>query len=233
MKKPCILSFFIFCSITGFSQKNWFQTYADSASLVADAGIITQQFVNDIKKIDPAISFNPKTVLHTTPYLIYFAEGIANISLWEQVIPELKAFMYKFTGSEEAGKKMFGYFFNGFYLPHELGHGLTDAVKKAGLTGSYTNEYSANIIAMLWWRKHGREKDLEQCYEFTKKVFSQLPDPVPAGKTVEQYFTENYEEATQNPAVYGYMQFGQYIKIYEDKTLPDFDTFIKAYIAEK
>lgn len=29
------------------------------------------------------------------------------------------------------------------------------------------------------------------------------------------------------PYVYGYMQFKQFIEIYEDKNLPDFDTFIK------
>ena len=28
------------------------------------------------------------------------------------------------AGGEIAGKKVFGLFFNGFYLPHELGHGL-------------------------------------------------------------------------------------------------------------
>jgi hypothetical protein len=52
---------------------------------------------------------------------------------------------------------------------------------------------------------------------------------VPEGQTVEEYFTKNYEQAAKDPFVYGYMQFAQFIKVYEDKTLPDFDTYITNY----
>ena len=58
-------------------------------------------------------------------------------------------------------------------------------------------------------------------------MFLKLPNPVPKGSTIEEYFSKNYEEASANPYVYGYMQFKQFIEIYEDKNLPDFDTFIK------
>ena len=58
-------------------------------------------------------------------------------------------------------------------------------------------------------------------------MFVKLLNPVPEGMTKEDYFTKNYEQATQNPFVYAYMQFGQFIEIYENKSLPSFDEFMK------
>ena len=42
---------------------------------------------------------------------------------------------------------------------------------------------------------------------------------------------ENYR--TMNPVDYNAIQCMQVIEIYEDKTLPDFDTYIKKYFANK
>lgn len=231
------LAIFVFAALylpNATAQKNWFSTYEDSTSLLKDALIISNQFVEDINKIDATIKFSPKTIVHTTPYMIYYSttDSTAHLPLWNQVIPPLKDFFYKLSGNEEDGKKLFGFFFNGFYLPHELGHGVTDVVAKGGLSQSYNDEYNANIIAMLWWKKQGRDAELKSCYELTKKSFSQLPNPVPEGKTKEAYFTENYLQAAKDPFVYGYMQLGQFLQIYEDKTLPDFDTFMRAYIRD-
>ncbi len=213
-------------SINLHSQKKWFTTYKDSIALVKDGNKVSVQFIKDVKKIVPQIKFDVKTILHTTPYLIYFDNNTANLPLWEQVIPEQKAFFYEVAGSQEKGKIAFGLFFNGFYLPHELGHAFQYIIQ-GKIEGSYKNEYFANTVAQLWWKKQGRKKDLELCYEFAKKMYAKLPNPVPSGMTVEDYFGKNYETSSQNPYVYGYMQFKQFIDIYEDKTLPDFDAFIK------
>lgn len=62
-------------------------------------------------------------------------------------------------------------------------------------------------------------------------MFAQLPNPVPNGQTPEEYFGKNYEEASKDPFVYGYMQFSQFISVYEDKKLPAFDVFIKDFIS--
>ena len=155
-----------------------------------------------------------------------------NLPLWEQVIPELKNYTYEVAGSEADGKKIFGLFFNGFYLPHELGHGLQD-IFEGDLKGSYKNEYFANTIAILWWRKNGRERELKQCYDYAKKIIPKMQNPTPTGQSTEQYYSDNYREATENPYYYGYMQFTQFVKIYEDKNLPNFDTFIKNYLDKK
>ncbi|KAF0239815.1 MAG: hypothetical protein Q8K64_06065 [Sediminibacterium sp.] len=225
------LSFFLFSSSL-LAQNNWFKLYEDSTSLVNDGKSITAAFTKDIHNIKSTLSFNVNTRLNTTPYLIFYwgenGERTANLPKWDQVIEPQKQFFYEVAGNEADGKKLFGLFFNGFYLPHELGHAV-EHYTKGNLKGSYKEEYFANIVAMLWWKKQGRTEELKSCYEMAKKVWAKLPNPIPAGSTMEEYFTKNYEQATQDPYVYGYMQFKQFIMIYEDKSLKDFDSFMINY----
>ena len=214
--------------VTG--QNQWFSTYTDSVALVKESNRLTELFKANIKKLKPELNIKTGAILNTTPYLIFYGENdTVNLPLWSQVIPPIKGFTAQVAGSETEGERMFGLFFNGFYLPHELGHALQTYVDPKGADVSFKNEYLANEIAMLWWRKQGKEKELEACYELAKTMFSKLPNPVPEGQTVEEYFTKNYEQAAKDPFVYGYMQFAQFIKVYEDKTLPDFDTYITNY----
>jgi len=232
MKKVTLFIAIILLSLTTNAQKKWFTTYQDSVALVKDATTITNAFTKDLQKIDPTFKFKIRTLLNTTPYLIFFYKDAANIPLWEQVIPEQKQFFYQLTGSESEGKKAFGLFFNGFYLPHELGHAF-EFVLRGNINNSYESEYLANTIGFLWWKKQHRDAELKQCYEYAKKMWSQLPNPVPEGSTVGEFFSKNYEEATKDPFVYGYLQFKQFIDIYENKNLPDFNTFIKEEFKKK
>lgn len=233
MKISFLLLVLTFSFHLAYSQNQWFKLYEDSALLVTDGKAITAAFTKDIHTIKPTLSFNINTKLNTTPYLIFYwsenGERTANLPKWDQVIEPQKQFFYQVAGSEAAGKDMFRLFFNGFYLPHELGHALED-ITKGTLKGSYQEEYFANKVGLLWWKKHGKSKELKECYEFAKKVWAKLPNPVPAGSTMEEYFTANYQKASEDPFVYGYMQFKQFIQVYEDKSLPDFDTFIKSYL---
>lgn len=226
------LSCFLFSSSL-LAQNNWFKLYEDSTSLVNDGKSITAAFTKDIHNIKTTLSFNVNTRLNTTPYLIFYwgenGERTANLPKWDQVIEPQKQFFYEVAGNEVEGKKLFGLFFNGFYLPHELAHAV-EHYTKGNLKGSYKEEYFANIVAMLWWKKQGRTDELKSCYEMAKKVWAKLPNPIPAGSTMEDYFTKNYEQASQDPYVYGYMQFKQFIMVYEDKSLKDFDSFMISYL---
>lgn len=226
------LSCFLFSS-TLMAQNNWFKLYEDSTTLVNDGKAITAAFTKDIQQIKPSLTFNINTKLNTTPYLIFYwgenGERTANLPKWDQVIEPQKQFFYEVAGSEAAGKDLFRLFFNGFYLPHELGHAL-EHITKGNLKGSYQEEYFANIVAVLWWRKQGKKDELKKCYELAKKVWAKLPNPVPTGSSMESFFTENYQKASEDPYTYGYMQFKQFIMVYEDQTLPDFDTFIRGYL---
>lgn len=228
MKKTILIIAITLMSLTTNAQKKWFTLYQDSIALLNDATKISEKFKKDVSSYRKDKKFETTTILNTTPYLIFFdGQNKVNIPLWSQVLPELKTFTKEVTGSEEEGKRMFGLFFNGFYLIHEYGHAYQETYNYENSKVSYQNEHLANTIAMLYWRKIGKKNELKQCYELAKKMFAKLPNPVPEGMSKEEYFTKNYEEATKNPFVYAYMQFGQFIEIYEDESLPSFDEYMK------
>lgn len=216
-----------------FAQKKWFKLYTDSVSEIHDANRITEKFITTVEKISPTTKIKATPVLNTSPYLIYYdgreTQKTINLPIWKQVIEPQKQFFYQLAGNETEGQRIFGLFFNGFYLPHELGHALQLTVQ-GKLLSPYADEFFANQIAILWWRKQGRLKELEQCYQYAKKMYQQLPNPVPKGQTIEEYFEKNYEQASKDPFVYGYMQFGQFISVYEDKSLTKFNDFVKQFI---
>jgi hypothetical protein len=176
MKKGFLLIALLCFTGHMLAQKGWFTLYQDSTMLVKDAEKITTAFKNDIKRLSPATKFEIKAVLKTTPYLIYYDERdlTANLPIWDQVIPEQKSFFYEVAGGEAEGKEIFGLFFNGFYLPHELAHAFQDATSKTEVALSYQNEYLANTMAILWWRKQLKEGDLQKCYEYAKKIAAKL-----------------------------------------------------------
>jgi len=212
----------------------WFHTFSSTDQLIADGKNITEQFVADIHQINPNQKFDVKVIINTTPALVFFdpSTKTVNLPFWDQLQKESIGFFDQMGGSKEAGKTLFGLFFNGFYLPHELGHGVQFFVK-GDEKGSYINELFANQIGMQWWRKHGQEANLKSCYDFAQHIMGILPNPVPKGMTVEEYFNKNYDQVSSNPFIYGFLQIGQFIKVYEDKSLGDFDALIKSYMGIK
>ncbi len=214
-----------------FAQEELFQLHTDSAQWVNTANRFVQSFTENIRKVKPDFHLTSKAILNTQLGLIFYnnQDNTINLPLWQQVVEPQKQFFYQLAGSEDEGRKVFGLLFNGFYLPHELGHAIQYAAGKH-TSNEYDNEYFANTIAVLYWRKTGKQKELEECYQYAKKYLQQLPDPIPAGKDQKEYFTAHYHELAQDPYKYGYFQFSQFVKIYEDKTLPGFDHFLKMYL---
>lgn len=224
----CCCSVLLLCNLL-HGQNNWFNLYTDSVALVADANEISDRFISDVFNIKPDLQFNPNTILNTQPWLVFYlqSDNTVNLPLWSQV--EDFEFFTAVAGSEADGKAFFGAFFNGFYLAHELGHALQYAATDS-LEGSYENEYFANVVAMQFWRHTGYQDQLEICYQYAKKASAALPDPVPAGTSVQDYFTENYFQLVSDPFIYGYMQMNQFIEIYEAGELPEFKMFVKKYL---
>ncbi|MDN3202964.1 hypothetical protein [Algoriphagus sediminis] len=213
---------------------NWFHTYSSQDDFLSDGKAITNQFVSDFHSILPTTAFDVSVIINTTPALVFFdpSTKTVNLPFWDQLKDPAIGFFNKMAGSAEEGKRLFGLFFNGFYLPHELGHGVQYFVK-GDTKGSYANELFANQIGMQWWRKHGEQDDLAQCYEFAKHIMSILPDPVPKGETVQEYFNKNYDKVSSDPYIYGFLQFGQFIQVHDDGSLPDYDTLLKNYASGK
>ncbi len=225
------LIFFLFLSLSFQSkaQNSWFKTYSDSIALKADAGKIVNQFRQKVKSANPSLKLDDwKVVKHTTPYLIYIENKTANLPFWSEVVPQQKFFFSEVSGDEKQGKEVFGLFFNGFYLVHELGHGLGQSAGKK-FQNFYDGEYDANIIAILYWRSAGNKNEIKRYYTYAKKMLTHLKSPVPAGENIKEYLTKHYDEISSDPYQYGYIQFSQFVEIYENKNLPDFKKFIKNY----
>lgn len=230
MKKlVLIISLLAIYNVT-FAQNKWFTVYSDSNTLIKDGDKLIADFEKKIKKINKKISLkNPKTVYNLMgPYYSPNANTL-NLPIWDISPKWYKDFCVEVAGGAEVGKKMFGLFFNGFYVSHELGHTLQYAANNRA-DNEYDNEYIANIIGLLYWKKKGKQNELRQCYEFAKQALSKIKNPIPQNEDIKKYFTEHYQEFGQDPYKYGFVQFSQYVKVYEDKTLTDFDTFIKGFI---
>lgn len=229
--KTIIITLLLAIHCSAFSQNGLFNLYTDSASFVQDASSIASSFTKSVNSIQPIFKEVPKPVINTQVYLISYSPNTnkVNLPLWYQVIEPQKQFFMELNGSEEKGKKMFGLFFNGFYLAHELGHAVQVAVNKLG-KDNYKNEYEANIMGILYWRKIGKERELKQCYNFALSMVKQLPNPVPEGMDPVQYFNDNYDALGAEPKKYGYYQWAQFVKIYEDKSLKDFDGFVADFL---
>jgi len=231
--KKVLLLLSVFVSFNAVAQKHWFVLNPDSASLVADASKISAGFVSDVKSVDASVEITQNTILNTSPYLIYWDDSLhtVNIPMWSQVIPPQQEFFYKLAGSQENGKKVFGLFFNGFYLVHELGHAVewSERAKGNKMTSSiYESEEFANELAILYWRKKGYSKQLKECYDNAKIMLSKLENPVPQGQDMVTFFSKNYEELTQDPYKYGYFQFDQFVRLYDASTKTTFEQFLKS-----
>ena len=212
-------------------QDRLFYAYKDSALLVQDANLIVSDFALRVNAIKPVMDSLPVAILNTKPFLIFYSPKAnrVNLPIWCQVIPGQKKFFEELSGSFMNSEDMFGLFFNGFYLPHELAHALQHAKGKEE-SDLYNNEYTANAIAILYWRKVNRHKELERCYVYAKKVVKELPSPVPAGEDPVKYFNEHYAELGADPYKYGYYQFAQFVKLYDDNTLGSFEDYIRDYL---
>lgn len=211
------------------AQNKWFSTYIDSIALVSDANENVSRMVHEIKKIRPEIQLNVKAIKNTKPYLIFIKDGNVNLPFWEEIMPQQKKFFAEVAGGEKEGREVFGLFFNGFYLAHELGHAIAGeaGVKHAN---AYDSEYAANVLAILYWKEHGEAENLEKCYWCAKKMLSILKSPVPEGEDYKNYFTLNYSKLASDPYKYGYIQFSQFVEIYENKMLPDFRTYVNNFM---
>ncbi len=229
-------AFFVFIATTAIAQNKLFTPYTDSAKLVYNANLITADFIALSKAASKKVNIKATAIVNTTPYLVYWDDSAqtVNLPLWHQVIPPQQQFFIALNDSNTTkGLAMFGLFFNGFYIAHELGHAVEWQQMKQGnkfSKGYYQSEYFANTLAIIYWKQKGMQKELDACYVFAKKFITQLPNPVPVGEDTIVFFNTHYEALSADPFKYGYYQFRQFVDIYENKQLPTFNQFISQYI---
>lgn len=231
MKNTLLIVMLLSAFTPALSQNKWFSLYTDSAALVSDAGNIVQQMTAATLKADSTLQLNKtKAIKNTSPYLIYIDldSGTVNLPFWAEVIEPQKQFFAEVAGGKKEGEQVFGLFFNGFYLTHELGHALAHSAGKH-FGNAYDSEYDANKIAILYWRSAGATAPLEQCYAYAKKMLQILKNPIPENEDTKKYLTAHYDEMSSDPYKYGYIQFSQFVELYENKSLGDFGSYIRNY----
>ena len=225
----------LFLGVFSNAQNRYFEIYTDSTTLKTHNDALIADFEEKIKSVDPKLSLNGlKTIVPKTfmPGQYKSKNNCIYHVTWSTAQPLMGPALAKITGSDLEGSQLAGLFFYGFFLPHEIGHAFHQNCGKVP-ENNYDSEYESNVIAFLYWRKMGKEQELQQCYTMAKKALANLKDPIPENVDRKKYFTENYSAFLSQPEKYGYIQFSQIVEIFEDKTLPDFDTYIKKLSTRK
>ena len=235
MKKIIILLLLSLMSNSTFGQKHLFRIMNDSTIIRKENNLVIKDFEKRIKKIDKSIDFRGlKTVVKDSMLAGMYLPSNNRIYLspWHTTPAIGFEFCTRVMGSKAEGEKLAAMFFYGFFLPHEVAHGL-QFYAKVRKDNEFDNEYEANVIALLYWKKRAKNKEMAECYKIAKKALLQLKNPFPENVDKKKYFTTHYEAMGQNLDQYGYVQLDQIVKIFEDKNLPDFDTYIRQYISKK
>ena len=237
MKKSIfILTTLLYVSMTGlYAQDKLFSLFTDSASLVRIAKPMVADFNKRVNAIRPQLDFKVGFVVKTTPGMVYYDPKSKNVvtSLYHELPVEHKTFFVTYSDNEAEAKKFFAGFFNGFYIAHELGHGLVAAYALHDPKAMYREELEVNVIAMNYWHSVGKSAELEQCYRFAKAFLKKVPDPVPNDEENRiTWFNENYWELGVQPEKYGYFQLSQFVDIYENYERVPIDKYLEIYIKQ-
>ena len=229
MIRTIFLYALLLMSSVTFSQNKLFEIFTDSTALRKENDLIIKDFEARVKKIDNTVSFNGlKTVVKDSLFSGYYLPRTNRIYLtrWQSTPKVIVDFCTQVMGNKKDGEKLAGMYFYGFFLPHEVGHGLQFNTKTRK-DNEYDNEYEASLLALLYWKERKKDKEMKECYKIAKQVLSKLKNPIPENEDMKQYFTVHYEEMAQDANSYAYMLFKQIVAIFEDKNIPDFQTYIK------
>lgn len=159
MKTISIFLFIFLASTTIQAENQWFQIYSDSRLLKKDMTLLIDDFEDEVKKINPDFSFYgmqampvegiPAGYYHPNNNKIYLPTSA-------EMPKTINNFGIKVTGSQEGADRLAGLFYYGFFMPHEIVHGLQWNAKGKFKACLYQNEYEANRLALLYCRKKGK-----------------------------------------------------------------------------
>lgn len=246
MKKSAlsILSIFIL-HFAGWSQsevKSPDFTFSSDEEVYQVIQGITDDFIQTVNKLYPRLDFSSSVVVKPNPSLAYYdsRKNAITLTWWGQLPPEGKAFFLSLTDNDPLIiEREFGMLFNWFYIPHELAHALQGKIGRTVNSSPgfdwWQLEMEANEMAFAYFRSKGNHKELKELYHYAQKILSVLPDQVPSGYDLIEFFNENYPSETNplNPSVYGYFQMMQKVIIYENTDQPSFEEYLARVLAQK
>jgi len=200
-------------------------------ALLAELQLIADDFQREIK----ASGFQctrpaPEILISTTPQLSVFF-GPSNTVVtgqWEELPSQVKQLFEQTLG----GRQGFEDGFHKFFFVHELGHWAQSQDKKKMSTinrspSHYLYELEADRIALAYWRRRDSSFASGLVSQY-RKEYNALPNPVPAGEKLEDYFNDHYDDLGSNPAAYGWYQLRLVIAAADERPAPTLAQLLQA-----
>lgn len=179
----------------------------------ARADALTARFVTQVRRCGFEPPQIPKTIVQTTPQIIWYGNSEdknVHLPYWPDIPPELQQWMGNWAKAGTMGltpRQQFEEIFNSLLVPHELGHWLGDLGGRLAKMSHWEGEVEANRIAVAFW-----SLDRADAARLPKRItnftgfLGKLPNPVPKGQDVAEYFNSNYEKLGADPNAYGWYQ---------------------------
>lgn len=114
---------------------------------------------------------------------------------------------------------------------HELGHWWQACSGANKEQSHYQVEYGANRIALAYWREVNPHI-ADTMRPVFQAVVDHAPNPVPPGKSVEDYFNANYDTLGPSP-VYPWFMSRMNLAAFDEKPAPTFTAAIKSQQREQ
>lgn len=151
------------------------------------------------------------------------ATNTLKTTAWELMTEEEKARFYRMAGmnaTEETARKEFETSVHHWVFVHELGH-WWQACRHVENADRYVYESGANRIATAYWREHDRDILVAQRTTFNY-VLTHVPDPVPEGESVEDYFNAHSAAKFKPGAEYDWVQARMGLRVFDEHPAPSF-----------
>ncbi|MFN3557341.1 MAG: hypothetical protein ACK4VN_15385 [Bacteroidales bacterium] len=212
-----------------------FRLYNDSTELNRDIQALCNDFIARVKAVNPEIDFRTAVVVYSSSLLTHFSppDDEARIPLWQDVPSCIHDELKNLEGTKEAAQHVFAHLFNGFYIPHELVHGLQKTFRGMNdFSDAWMMEYEANELTIYYLLSLGTYDDqLNNVYDSSKRWLSILPDPVPPGQEKGAYLTENYARIAQELDVrpYAWLHSWQIVDIMKKEKKPSFEAYLRSF----
>jgi hypothetical protein len=199
-------------------------------ALLAEVQLTADDFQREIKDSGfqptrPA----PAIQISTIPQLSVFFDPSDTVvtGQWEELPPQVKQLMEQMLG----GRQGFEDGFHKFFFVHELGHWAQSQGKKMSTVNQPPNHYlyelEANRISIAYWRRRDFSFANNLISQY-RKAYDAMPNPVPAGEKLEDYFNGHYDDLGRNPAAYGWYQLRLVIAAADEKPAPTLAQLLKA-----
>ena len=120
-----------------------------------------------------------------------------------------------FFGADDVQNK-FDFYFHWYNVAHEYSHCILDFYGKS--VGRVQEEILANKFAVKYWKSVGFADELAKLKVLLEERLSTFTNPVPEGKTFEEWYTEIWGSSKlMDVSVYGYLQFKSVLIAMEDE----------------